>query len=174
MNIFYCHSGGGSSTCHSGKGRNPLLRIPILILLALSPGMARAATLRETLTSALSNYCIPKDENVCEDPELIATYDKGICKCNCLGMIYDTAARQCIDGQSSCPAGQMMAATNAGSCAAGYYLVSDIATSCPAGFMLASTSATSCPTGFKLESTARVCGVGTASASCDAGHYMRI
>jgi hypothetical protein len=113
-------------------------KYPILLIAwGLSPGVAMAATpaeqLRAALTSALGNYCIPRDTSICDDSELIATYDKGICKCNCLGMIYNSASRQCEDGNTSCSTGSILTATNASACPTGFILVSENSGSCAAG-----------------------------------------
>jgi hypothetical protein len=73
-----------------------LLRIPILILLSLSPGIASAATLRETLSKALGDYCIPSDASGCTADEL-AYYNetKGKCECPCADQYYNPATRKC-------------------------------------------------------------------------------
>ena len=128
-------------------------RYPILLIAWLmAPIGARAATpaesLREKLQEALSNYCMPKDAEYCTGEER-ATYKNGRCECKCLGMIYDTTGRKCVDGRTSCDSGYYLSSNNASSCPAGYMLVSD--GMCSAGYYMASNTASSCPVGYRLE-----------------------
>lgn len=162
-------------------------KYPILLIAWLAPGAASAG-LKETLQRALGDYCIPKDEQYCAGEEK-ATYANGKCECNCLGMVYDSAQRRCVDGNTSCAAGYMLADSNAAACAAGfynalasasscevgYYLKSDTASSCSGGFYLASGAASngSCPAGFVSEGTARWCDL-NATPTCAVGYYRTV
>jgi hypothetical protein len=122
----YCHfskgsarrseaGGGGPPVRHSRGGGNRVLRIPIIILLALSPRMAHAG-LRETLTSALQTYCIPKDTASC-DSALRPRYQGNACYCgDSTYLRYNATLRTC---EVFCPAGQMPEKA-AGGCQAGY------------------------------------------------------
>ena len=142
---------------HYHEGGNLRLLSMAAVLLGLLPGAAGAATLRETLTQKLAEYCIPKDAQYCAGEEK-ATYVKGKCECNCLGMVYDSAQRRCADGNTSCSSGYRMVAANPSVCEAGFYMASTVATWCSAG--------------FTMESTARICGSNT--ATCPAGYKAAI
>jgi hypothetical protein len=95
---------------------NPLLKFPILVLLALSPNPMQAG-LRETLTSALQTYCIPKDTASC-DSALRPRYQNAACYCGQYTgtyFRYNAETRLC---DVTCPAGQFPEPTTA--CQAGY------------------------------------------------------
>jgi hypothetical protein len=122
-----------------------VLRIPILILLALSPSPSHAG-LRETLTSALGDYCVPKANNDveasfnCSSP-VLAIYDSASAsanKCRCdmeLGLYYDATRRKCVE----CEYGYL-ARTPFG--------VECTPAKCPANTFFHTTS--ECPAGFRL------------------------
>jgi hypothetical protein len=64
---------------------------------------AGAATLRETLTQALQNYCVPKDAEGCRIMQ--PRYQNSSCYCgDPIYMYYDATARTC---RVKCPAGQI-------------------------------------------------------------------
>jgi hypothetical protein len=102
---------------------------------AFAPGLARAATLRDTLASKLSEYCIPKAGG-CESPYR-ANYTGTGCVCPSGGRYYSGINRRCEE------------------CSAGTYALPDTATctECP--------SPTSCPTGTSLVDITGGCPTGT-------------
>lgn len=84
------------------------MKYTILLLLALAPGVAGAAPLRDILAQKLAEYCIPKDENGCL---ALGTYTQSEtssnkCRCNMEQQLYyDTdkrACQHCADGYISC------------------------------------------------------------------------
>jgi hypothetical protein len=162
--------------CHSGGGRNRAFNMPIVILLScIAPGMASAATpanLRTALTSALGNYCIPKDESSCSLPSL-ALYNAGKskCECQCDDMRYDDAGRKCVECEYG-STGRFATSCKQPTCPAGQFW-QDFASGCPAGFFYRDDTAP-CPAGmFMLATAARTCagGLNEATAACPSGYY---
>jgi hypothetical protein len=96
-----------SSRDEPARASNPLLSLSILILLALSPSPSHAG-LRESLTSALQTYCIPKDVKGCGI--MMPRYQDSSCYCgNSIYMYYDSVDRTC---RVRCPAGQIARAAS--------------------------------------------------------------
>jgi hypothetical protein len=91
-------------------------KYPILLVAwAMWPGLARA-DLKSTLTSKLSQYCIPKDAEGCG--VMRPRYQSGTCYCgNSTYMQYSANLRTC---QVKCPAGQIPDISTSGGCDGGY------------------------------------------------------
>jgi hypothetical protein len=109
------HCEGGGPKQSSNEKRIRLAALGLAMTRGLSPGKSGAAPLRDTLTSKLSQYCIPKDTAGCG--VLRAKYQNSACYCgNTTYMYYDATARTC---RPKCPAGQIPEETSGG-CQAGY------------------------------------------------------
>ena len=124
--------------CHSVGGRSPLLKIPIILLIAwLGMPNAASANLLDTLRSALTNQCIPISGEYCNKlsrafPSMTTANQ---CNCPCDYQYYDAGVRACRD----CPFATVEGQTTCGdtSCATGSRLVAyEGESTCNPGFVL--------------------------------------
>jgi hypothetical protein len=152
------------------------IRYPILLIAWLLPfGAARAQTLLDKLKSALSDYCVPRDEETCANQEAMATYDtaKKKCRCPCEDQAYDTTLRKCVDCEDG-SGSQYSTACNVVACAEGY-MAAEISSGCPEGHMVFEESG-GCPEGHLVFNIPRICDFGLidddgkAADGCPAGY----
>ena len=160
---------------------NPVSKIPIILLIAwMWPGGARAATLRETLANKLTEYCIPRNENICTSLYSKAVYDKNTtssnkCRCPCEDQKYDTTQRMCVDCEDGSTS-QYATSCTIMTCKEGFKAV-EITTTCPEGYRLAVID--SCPAGHYALETPRICDFGlyntdgTQSKGCPKGYILK-
>ena len=151
---------------HSAGGRSPLLKIPIILLIAwlAMPKEAEASIvcnahpdLCQTLRTALTDQCIPTKDEYCG--EFSRATPRGTqCICPCDYQFYNERIRACED----CPFATVEGATTCGdtSCVAGSRLVAyELENTCNPGFVLTAIQRTceltlsnpsECKPGFRM------------------------
>ena len=122
------------------------------------------AGLRESLSKALGDFCIPGDAATCSNANYslsaytpVGAPGANKCKCPCEDMAYNAVSRKCEVCEDGVDNGQYSTECRKVVCAAGYYS-SPMTDTCPAGY-------------YKWQQLEWSCDYGFGPASCSAGYY---